>query len=1271
MGKLPSASFRGTDRFQILRPLGRGGMGQVFAVTDRERGATVALKTLNQMSTEGLLLFKNEFRALADIHHENLVSLYELVEEKGQWFFTMEWVQGTDFVSFVCPRPEGTAEADAEDGATSDLPAGPLILPAATPPLTPQSTPGVPSQADSLGSAPSASLAYQQLPHDGQLDETKLRSALVQLGRGLGALHAAHKIHRDIKPQNVMVTPQGRVVILDFGIIQDREPNRHQRHQQARGTALYMAPEQALGTPITPAADFYSVGIMLYQALTAQLPFLGLAEEILTAKATKVPCPPRVLAPSISPDLDQLCQDLLAIDPTRRPIGEAFLRRLNAPAFFSDGPAPTTASQLNLFIGRSKELAALNDSFASARQGRALTLLVHGESGIGKSFLVKHFLNSVLAQTPQALVLHGRCYERESVPYKAVDMVIDQLSHYLQLLPDADLQLVLPPQAGGLGALFPVMVPLVERIRSETNLDAVRDPLQQRNRAFEALRLILWALSKRAPVVVAIDDLQWADADSMALLTTVLQPPEAPPFLLLATLRTSTTSEGVRPASPGLVFAGEVRHLLIEKLPAADANELAFQLLGPGTNRATAALIAAEAHGHPLFIDELSRQQQLVRKEQPALRLDDALWMRIERLDRDSRRLIEVVAVAGIPIAQGVAAQAALLESGEIENVVRSLRSGHLIRTQGPRLSDVIEAYHDRIRESVLARLSAAARSAWHGHLAVALESGHQPDPELLMVHWSGAGQPDRAARYAVKAAEQSQKALAFERAARLYAQALALGAATPEERRTFLTNRAVCLANGNRGGEAATAFVQAAQGADERTARGLQRQATEQYLRSGHTEEGVTELRKVMSALGLSYPKNHRQAILRLILRRVQLSLYGKRIKIRPADAISELDRERMETCWMAGKVLSATDVLIGYAFNAQSALLALRHGQADYIGLGLAWEATNHLVGGGAGIAAGHAALERARELGRTLTSPILDACVAQAEGLLHLFAGNFQQARTAFAQSTAIFEERCHGKAHDIDFNWLMILACDKALADFVNVRRHLFRMIDEAEARGDRYQVANLLTDSACHFYIREDDPAESRRQIEKGLTGWTSKDFDVVHSGAYAMQSEVDLYEGHGVAALQRTTDTLPKMKRTFLLTISMVRQQIYYVQGRAALLAIAEAGSTPARLRLVEDAAHRLEKEADAWMHSFAYLIRAGQSALRGDRAGAITWWRRAAESFSRLDMVAHAAAARWRLGQAQGGTEGSRVMAEALQQIHVCTVRNPARYAAFLAPSG
>src|SRR5579885_1872808 len=112
------AEFAGTERFEVKRRMGAGGMGVVYEAFDRERRARVALKTLRELDEHSLWRFKNEFRALADLRHPNLVRLGELYCEQGQWFFSMELIEGTSFLSYVWL---GRAEpAAAAAGSTAD-----------------------------------------------------------------------------------------------------------------------------------------------------------------------------------------------------------------------------------------------------------------------------------------------------------------------------------------------------------------------------------------------------------------------------------------------------------------------------------------------------------------------------------------------------------------------------------------------------------------------------------------------------------------------------------------------------------------------------------------------------------------------------------------------------------------------------------------------------------------------------------------------------------------------------------------------------------------------------------------------------------------------------------------------------------------------------------------------------------------------------------------------------------------------------------------------
>jgi len=833
--------FCGTGRFEIRRRLGAGAMGVVYEAHDRERDEVVALKVLQRADPRWVARFKREFRSLVDVEHQGLVRLGELHSEAGQWFFTMELVPGVDFLSWV-----RGADADADSAVSSPLE---------------DTVPGTP-----ISPLEDTAVAEMLVTAAPTCDETRLRHALEHLARPLVALHAAGKVHRDVKPSNVRITPEGRVVLLDFGLVTDLDSEDQLTDASVVGTAAYMAPEQAASGELGPAADWYSVGVMLYEALTGRLPFAGRKLEVLVKKQQYEPPPPRAVTQGVAPDLDRLCVDLLRLEPRHRPAGEGVLERLGSRSSLVNMPSLSSLASLlteaPLFVGRERELAVLGGAFADARRGAAAMVVVEGESGVGKTALVERFCDQVAGGGDagcDALVLRGRCYEREQVPYKVFDGIIDTLARRLARAGAVEAALVLGDDAGLVARIFPALrrVPAMAHIREPR----VPNPQELRTRAFLALRAIFVRLRDRQPVVLAIDDLQWADRDSLLMLAEVLRPPDAPALLVIATRRPGSRAPRARadaasaPAEdllPGVDV--DLRSLAVEAMPAGEAEILAAALLGGAHPGVDPAALAREADGHPLFLHELARHARTASGAPGALHLDEVIWQRILRLEAPARRLVEVVCVAGAPLAQTTAALAAGLGAGAAGRATSVLRTSHLVRTMGASAADVIEPYHDRIRETVLAHLEPGPRRALHEALANALEAGGaaRADPQVLVRHLEAAGHAGRAATQAVRAAERATDAVAFDQAAEFFRTALRLGthagdevgeagdpgeageageAGDPgdsDERRALRIRLGEALVNAGRGKEAAAAYLEAARGAGEATALDCRRIAAE-----------------------------------------------------------------------------------------------------------------------------------------------------------------------------------------------------------------------------------------------------------------------------------------------------------------------------------------------------------------------------------------------------------------------------------------------------------
>jgi predicted ATPase len=656
------------NRYEVRRELGRGGAGVVYEAFDTQAGTLVALKTIESPTADDLLRLKHEFRVLADVHHRNLVRYGELTSERGQWFFTMELVRGKNFIDHV--RSSGASWTSND--------------------VTRSETRLAPSQ----GSRAVAPLGAASV--GGTFDEARLRAVLAQLASVLLAVHAAGHVHRDVKPSNVLVTDDGRVVLLDFGLVTALGDGE----EWVVGTPAFMAPEQAEGRAVGPQADWYSVGVMLFVALTGCLPFDGSAQDIVGAKLVCEAPSPDERASDLPPDLVALCAALLRRSPDERPRGAEIATRLGLSAS-EIYPSSVRSSDSSMpFVGRVAEIHALESALERVTAGGGATVVIAGEPGIGKTSLVQKFLASL---KDDVLVLSGRCYEQETVPFKGIDGIVDSLSEHLVALPDGEVEALLGGGVRYLSTIFPVLhrVPAIEREASSVR--DVADPSALREQAFGELERLLSALAGRQTVVLFVDDLQWADKDSLDLLHRLLHGVGRIPFLFLATLRT-----GGDAAWGAFELANKATRVTLSMLSVGESRALldALSTTPNGTATKNQDALIDEAQGHPLFLAELARGMRSGAAGVSAHgQLQDVLWGRVAERDAVDRRLMQTVAVAGAPIPYDVVAKAASIEVGDCQTRLGSLRAAQLLRVSRRGEDRLIQPYHDRIREAVLARL--------------------------------------------------------------------------------------------------------------------------------------------------------------------------------------------------------------------------------------------------------------------------------------------------------------------------------------------------------------------------------------------------------------------------------------------------------------------------------------------------------------------------------------------------------------------------------------
>ena len=1211
-------------------------MGVVYQAYDRKRKAVVALKTLRQGDPAAIYRFKSEFRSLADINHPNLVTLHELVSLRDQWFFTMELIDGVNFLTYM-RGDEGGGDFDT---LKAPLPADQISLDG-HPPRHPATPPE---------------------------DFERLRQATRQLAEGVHALHEAGKLHRDIKPSNVLITRFGRVVLLDFGLVADLEAiDTPSSTRLLVGTAVYMAPEQAASQSLTAASDWYSVGVILYEALTGLVPFDGPPLAVVMRKQKELPARPRELLPEIPEDLDELCTALLEIDPRKRPSGLAVLRRLGSQAGAERRTRTTLRSRSDDFIGRQKHLAQLESAFAETLAGQLVTVFIHGRSGMGKTALLERFLRELSGE--RAVVLEGRCYEREYVPYKALDALIDSLIHFLSRRNRDHPEAISPQDAAAIARLFPVF----RRIGNPAEKPRLRDagdPQEMRRRGMMALRALLHRIAEGEPLVLSIDNLQWSDSDSVSLLIDLIRPPDPPPLLLLVCYRSeeATASSAIRLFLRSLRTAGITRReLVVGALGTDETRLLVHSKLGEASAEAEVfgESLISESAGNPYFVDELVRYIQFGASpvdDRTSVSLEDAIMARVSQLPDEPRSVLELVAVAGRPMEQAIVAAAADL-GVKFASALALLRAGYLIRTRGTSDLDRIEAYHDRIRETIVANLPDERTRTIHARLALALEASGRATPEALVFHFQEAGDDERAGDHAIRAAANAAEALAFERAAELYKMAIECLPESVVTDRHLRVALGDALANAGLGAQAAQQYQLAATGASAAFALELERRAAEQKLLAGYVDEGLDSLRAVLGALGIRMASSPRRAMASILSQHARQRLRGFRFTERDTSQIAPEELTRIDVCWSAATTVGVIDPIHGADFQARHLRLSLDAGEPYRVARAFALEAIYSAIIGVSAWKRTQKLIALAEDTAGRIEVPHADALAIMARAWAEYYAGHYQRALYYLVQTSTLLREECTGVAFEM-------AAVDRLTSDALyylgevdRLRDHVRSKLREAERRGDRYGATTMRIGLHNAIWLADDDPERARQEADRAMETWSRNGFHWQHYFHGTALARAELYAGEPALARDVMTTMWPHLERGLLLRIHALRTEAVFLRGRAAVAA-----------RDVDDAVHmakKLSKEKVPAAAAQAAVLQAGLARLRGERARAIAHLERAAAVFAAADMTLLAAACRSLWGRITGGTAGDERARQADQWMRRRSIREPVRFATMLVGAG
>jgi serine/threonine protein kinase len=1177
------------ERYRVLRQLGKGGLGAVWLARDERTGREVALKQLEQAAPDALARFKHEFRALQEVHHPSLVRLDALFEHDGRWLIAMEHVPGRDLLEVT----RGTGSCDV----------------------------GV------------------------------LRDIFAQLVGALCVLHEAGFVHREISPQNIRVTAEGRAVLLDFGLVQ---PQRSFLLASGVAAMRYMPPEQIEGAGLDGSADVYALGACVYHALTGEPPFEALTlEQLVRGKKEGRPVPPYAWGSSVSDELERLCMRMLERDSPARPSSAQIRGQLDpksAPrvdgirSISNPSLLPVAWGKEDVFAGRSEELARLSSAFQRSLRRTTKLVLVEGASGLGKTSLVGEFLRRLQTLRPDAVFLRSRCYENEQLAYTAFDAAVDELALWLRRLPLAEAEAVMPPRAGLLAQLFPVLG-TVSAIASAGRKGLPADPTVRKLEAWAALVQLLTNIAQVRPIIIAVDDLQWADEESFGLLRELLFNRELAVFCVATVWPTDERDTAARAALLALENSDTSEVIKITGLGNEESVALARTLLGPEGDEGQLRRVVNESQGHPLFLRELARHVRERGAHGGAIALDEALRARMLRLRPDALTLLESAALAGRPVGAHVLTRTLPRDETASESIA-TLLAEKLLRA---RRDQALVCFHDRIRRVVLQIIEPEQEAALARSLAKILEDEPGCDAGECARLWDVGRVPERAAARYVEAGADAMTALAFVRAHGFFARALELlgtGADT-QARLTILKRRGEALARGGMGREAAKTYGIAAALAEGPERIRLRILEAQQMMQSTEVQEGLAATRAVLRDLGSPVPESAASAVTRIVADRVWLGIRGLDVEPR---ATSAQERLELDALHALNGPFAQVELLPGSALNTRYLRRALAVGHRGHATRALAYEAAFRAMQRPDKKDAYEPLFARAAVLAAEENEPSIDAILSFCRGTTAFFTFDYASAEALQDAAHHLLETRCAGEP------WLRTMVrISLGNLLWINGSHKRFdeettRWLREVAERDDRYSRAALCgLGFAGLRHLLHDDAAAALSEIAASMEPWPRDVFGLGHMGELFAISACWLYVG-GNTMHAWYGERRKQHDKAFLLRAEGNAIWLAYYRAAAAILA-ADTKDGISREAMFEELDRQLrvlQRTPSPHGPAVTGLVRAQVLGLRGERSEAIA----VAETARRAFAAAHAGM--WEkqmlylIGALTEGDEGKELRAQA-----------------------
>lgn len=1070
----------------------------------------------------------------------------------------------------------------------------------------------------------------------------------IQLAEVLDFLHRTGRVHRDVKPSNLMVRPTGQLVLLDFGIGLDLSERK--RGPALVGTPRYMAPEVLRMDGATPKSDAYSFGVLLYEALVGKHPTASGRTDL----AQSEPYDPGLVKTDLPAGLREAVCRLTLPDPgARATMAEALALLGNgneeSPSGVFGKESPIPDSTLRAYMGRDAELLRLEEARTrAATKHEPVLVRLEAPSGLGKSATLSRFLDT----TKGALLLRSRCSEHELVPHKAFDGVLECLTDYLldQPLEVVD-RLVPPSDATTLVQLFPELarVPaFVELLADDTPTGDYR---AMRLHAYSKLAEVLYRLAHETELIIAIDDLQWGDVDSGKLLYEVFTCTPPPPCLVVLAYRSEEREtspcltqifQRTRPLQEVLVSS----HISLEALGDHDARRLVNGLVSHrGDSQAWVDEIVHEAGGSPLLLTEIASHLsgELERNQSPdvAVNLDQIVEARAARLSPQADRIFGLLCCSGAPLELAFLAE---ITTTNADDMAMQLQSQRLARQREG--GALLEVFHDAIRESKLRALGPAQKNL-HLELAEQLES-HGGDPAEIARHYHEAGD-ERASNWAARAAHAANKSFALAQAVQLYRLALEANYLEAGRRNQLREALANALADSGRGAEAAPLYAALAEHAEVDKAIELRRRAAEQWLITGNAHEGTDILIGVHKEVGLKWPSTPFAALRDLLYHRFRLRFEDKdeapALELKPAQAKK---LEHKIAAARAAWPISFISTIHGAANSSLYVRLALKGGKQQDLALGYAMEAIYHAAAGTQQRGLSEACLERSHKLMPPDSKGYNPAFLHFARAQCDYMCGDLLRSLNSYEAAEQGFVENCRNVSWELNSGRILWTDALFYLGRHRELDIRFPQWIADAHERGDVYLESALTLSNTPRTTLRTGSLEASEEEIERGMAMWKSPYVGYHHFSAAAVRAYVYVYVGQPKRAIECLNAVKGDMRRTFMDQVQVARIQMTHFEALACLEHAADLkpGSERRRmLRRAKNIAGKMYRENADWATAFGLQYDAVANLLHKPTEGGVELLKQAGGMFRALRMDLHAASVDARVGELIGGDEGKELL--------------------------